>query len=91
MRGFKDSKELTVVRDEGDAELSLVGGVLSGHKLNLGVGMDLRQQLTGNIRAVSKVGISRPKFAWGSEMPLQFTLLGSQHRCYRTSLGSWIL
>ena len=80
--GFKDSKELTVVRGEGDAELGLVGGVLGGHKLNVGVGMDLRQRLTGNIRAVSKVGLSRPKFAWGSEMPLQFTLLGSQHRCY---------
>ena len=36
--GFKDSKELTVVRGEGDAELGLVGGVLGGHKLNVGVG-----------------------------------------------------
>ena len=29
-----------------------------------------------------KVGLGRPKFAWGSKMPLQFTLLGSQHHCY---------
>ena len=56
--GFKDSKELTVVRGEGDAELGLVGGVLGGHKLNVGVGMDLRQQLRDNIRAVTKVGLS---------------------------------
>ena len=43
--GVKDSNELTVVWDEGDAGLGLVGGILGGHKLNLGVGMDLRQQL----------------------------------------------
>ena len=56
--GVKDIKELTVVRVEGDAELGLVGGVLTGHELIIGVGVDLRQQLTGNIRAVLKVGLS---------------------------------
>ena len=56
--GVKDIKELTVVRDEGDAELGLVGGVLTGHELILGVGLDLRQQLIGNISAVSEIGLS---------------------------------
>ena len=71
--GVIDDNQLTVVRDEGDAELGLVGGVLTGHELIIGVVLDLRQQLNGNIRAVSKYGLSRPNFAWGSEMPLQFT------------------
>ena len=56
--GVKEDVELTVVRDEGDAENGLVGGVLVGHELIIGVGLDLRQQLTGNIRAVLKVGLS---------------------------------
>jgi len=73
---------MKVVRVEGDAELGLVGGVLTGHELIIGVGVDLRQQLINNIRAVPKDGLSRPNFAWGSEMPLQFILLGLQHRCY---------
>ena len=71
--GVKDIKELTVVRDEGDAELGLGGGVLSGHELIIGVGVDLRQQLTDNISAASEIGLGRHKFAWGSEMPLHFT------------------
>ena len=56
--GVKDIKELTVVRDEGDAENGLVGGVLTGHELIIGVGVDLRQQLSDNFRAVLKVGLS---------------------------------
>ena len=58
--GVIDDNELTVVRVEGDAELGLVGGVLTGHELILGVGEDLRQQLIDNIRADSKDGLSRP-------------------------------
>ena len=76
MRGFNDIKELTVVRDEGDAENGLVGGVLGGNELNVGVGVDLRQQLGDNISAVYKIGHSRQKSAWGSEMPQQSSLLG---------------
>ena len=71
--GVKEDVELTVVRDEGDAELGLSGGVLTGHELIFGVGMDLRQQLTDNISAASEIGLGRHKFAWGSEMPLQVT------------------
>ena len=33
IEGVKDGKQLTVVRDEGDVELGLVGGVLDGHEL----------------------------------------------------------
>ena len=58
LEGVKDTQELTVVRDEGDAELGLVGGVLVGHELMIGVGVDLRQQLIGNISAVSEIGLS---------------------------------
>ena len=58
LEGVKDDKELTVVRDEGDVEFGLVGGVLVGHELIIGVGMDLRQQLSDNFRAVFKVGLS---------------------------------
>ena len=78
--------ELTVVQVVGDAgvEHGLGEGELGEHELGFGVELDLRQQLTGNIRAVFKVGISRPKFAWGSEMPLQFAMLGSQHHCFKT-------
>ena len=36
--GVKDSKELTVVQEEGDAELGLIGGIFTGHKLIIGVG-----------------------------------------------------
>ena len=43
---------LQVVWDEGVAGLGLVRGVLDGHELNLGVGVDLRQQLKDNISAV---------------------------------------
>ena len=71
--GVKDDTVLTVVRDEGDAELGLVGGVLDGHELKVGVGVDLRQQLGDNISAVYKIGHSRQKSAWGSEMPQQST------------------
>ena len=39
-------------------EDGLGGGVLGEHKLGFGVEMDLRQQLTDNIRAVSKVSLS---------------------------------
>ena len=53
--GVKDSKELTVVRDEGDAELGLVGGIFTGHKRIIGVGVDLRQQLINNNRDLSKL------------------------------------
>ena len=48
-------KELTVVQEEGDAELGLVRGILNRHKLIIGVGVDLRQQLINNIRAVLKL------------------------------------
>ena len=58
LEGVHDDKKLTVVWDEGDAENSLSGGVLIRHKLILGVGKDLRQQLISNIRAVLKVGLS---------------------------------
>ena len=71
--GVLDDKELTVVRDEGDAENGLVGGVLDVLRLDFGVGVDLRQQLTNNISAASEIGLGRQKFAWGSEMPLHFT------------------
>ena len=56
--GVKDIKELTVVRDEGDAEHGLVGGGLGVLRLCFGVGMDLRQQLNVNIRAVLKIRLS---------------------------------
>ena len=56
--GVIDDNQLTVVRDEGDAELGLVGGVLTGHELIIGVVLDLRQQLNGNISAVSEIGLS---------------------------------
>ena len=71
--GVEDDKVLTVVRDEGDAELGLVGGGLDVLLLNFGVGKDLRQQLTDNFSAASEIGLGRHKFAWGSEMPLHFT------------------
>ena len=58
IEGVKDGKQLTVVRDEGDVELGLVGGVLGGNELNVGVGVDLRQLLRDNISAVSKFGLS---------------------------------
>ncbi len=70
--GVKEDNKLTVVREEGDAELGLVGGVLGVLWLDFGVGMDLRRQLSDNFRAVFKVGLSWHKSAWGSEMPLQF-------------------
>ena len=53
--GVKDDNELKVVRDEGDAEHGLVGGGLGVLRLCFGVGMDLRQQLNVNIRAVLKI------------------------------------
>ena len=56
--GVFDDNELTVVRVEGDARLSLGGGVLTGHELIIGVGLDLRQQLSDNSRAVLKLGLS---------------------------------
>jgi len=49
---------MKVVRVEGDAELGLVGGVLTGHELIIGVGVDLRQQLIDNISAVSEIRLS---------------------------------
>ena len=58
IEGVKDDIRLTVVWDEGGAEHGLVGGVLGGKELNVGVGLDLRQQLRGNISAVSKFGFS---------------------------------
>ncbi len=53
-------EELTVVQVVGDAgvEHGLSGGVLGEHELGFGVELDLRQQLTANIRAVSKVSLS---------------------------------
>ena len=71
--GFKDDKWLTVVRDEGEAELGLVGGYLGVVWHDFGVGMDLRQQLISNIRALYKIGLSWHMSAWGSEMPQQST------------------
>ena len=56
--GVIDDNELTVVRVEGDAELGLVVGVLTGHELIIGVGVDLRQQLIDNISAVSEIRLS---------------------------------
>ena len=45
----------------GDAKdvLGLGGGVVRELRLDLGVGLDLRQQLSTNIRAVYIIGISR--------------------------------
>ena len=58
IEGVKDDIRLTVVWDEGGAEHGLVGGVLGGKELNVGVEVDLRQELRDNIRTVSKVGLS---------------------------------
>ena len=45
----------------GDAKdvLGLGGGIVGELRLDLGVGLDLRQQLSTNIRAVYIIGISR--------------------------------
>ena len=49
--------------------LASAEALLVNFDLILGVKWDLRQQLITNISALYKVGMSRLKSAWGSEMP----------------------